>query len=49
MPFRRVLRLGDLVKKATGSGNYLSLIENVLIAFGGDLSLTGNKHLGVSN
>lgn len=37
----------DLVKKMTGSGKYLSLIENRLIAFGEYLylSLTGNKLL----
>ena len=43
---RRVVRPRDLVEKTTGSGNYLSLIENGLMAFGGELSLTGNKPLG---
>ena len=31
---RLVLHPRDLVKKTTGSGNYLSLIENGLMAFG---------------
>jgi len=37
----------DLVKKMTGPGNYLFLIDNRLIAFGGELSLIGNKPLGI--
>lgn len=32
---RRVLHPSDPVKKTTRSGNYISLIENTLMAFGG--------------